>query len=209
MSTRLWAMQNCIARRDLALRSCRVSQPICWSIAVTLLVRPKLLQVYLAYWRCTISSDATGAAEVVAGVSGILALHHLQWRYSCGRSCCRCIWHTGVAPSPACISSYSISRHMQGRSRCFCEHLFCSFLCHLDAGSRLLLFFLTDVFLYAQDRTRAYSQYFSAQVRFLLHFSCSSFLLLWKEDVLTSFWTCCLRLDKNDCTQLSACGEMP
>ena len=56
MSTRLWAMRNCIARRDLALRSCRVSQPICWSIAVTLLVRPKLLQVYLAYRRCTISS---------------------------------------------------------------------------------------------------------------------------------------------------------
>ena len=54
--TRLWAMQNCIARRDLALRSCRVSQPICWSIAVTLLVRPKLLQVYLAYRRCIISS---------------------------------------------------------------------------------------------------------------------------------------------------------
>ena len=34
----------------------RVSQPICWSIAVTLLVRPKLLQVYLSYRRCTISS---------------------------------------------------------------------------------------------------------------------------------------------------------
>ena len=111
---------------------CRVSQPICLSIAVTLLVRPKLLQVYLAYWRCTISSDATGAAEVVAGVSGIPALHHLQLVYV--------PWHTGVAPSPACICSYTISRHTQGRSRCFCKHLFCSFLCHLDAGSRLFCF---------------------------------------------------------------------
>ena len=53
---KVWAMRNCIARRDLALRSCRVSQPTCWSIAVTLLVRPKLLQVYLSYRRCTISS---------------------------------------------------------------------------------------------------------------------------------------------------------
>ena len=32
---------------------------------------------------------------------------------------------------------------------------------------------------------------------------------LMEEDILPSGRTCCVRLCKNDCTQLSACGEMP
>ena len=52
-------MRNCITRRTWDLRSCRVSQPICWSIAVTLLVRPKLLQMYLARFSVWVPDSAS------------------------------------------------------------------------------------------------------------------------------------------------------
>ena len=32
---------------------------------------------------------------------------------------------------------------------------------------------------------------------------------LMEEEVLPFRRTCCVRLERNDCTQLSACGEMP
>ena len=32
---------------------------------------------------------------------------------------------------------------------------------------------------------------------------------LMEEDILPSRRTCCVRLDKNECIQLSVCGEMP
>ncbi len=32
---------------------------------------------------------------------------------------------------------------------------------------------------------------------------------LMEEDILPSRRTCCVQLDKNECIQMSACGEMP
>ena len=34
-------------------------------------------------------------------------------------------------------------------------------------------------------------------------------MTLMEEEVLPSKRTCCVRLERNECTQLSACGEMP
>ena len=103
------------------------------------------------------SSDATGAAEVVAGVSGILVLHHLQLVYVPTTSVGTCREEADAFVNICSAAFFAIS--MQALVFfCFSSQMSffmlkivlvptpstflrrSSFLCHLDAGSRLFCF---------------------------------------------------------------------